>query len=394
MIPTNLPVPSEPSEPRAAPGALDGIRIADFGRVLSAPYATMLLADLGAEVIKVERPGVGDETRSWGPPWAGEESTYFLSVNRNKVSCSLDLASEEGCGAARELVAGCDVVVENFRPGTMDRLGLGYDELAEARPDLVYCSVTGFGAGSGAELAGFDLVVQAVGGLMSVTGAPDAGPTKVGVALVDVVTGLHAALGILAALRHRDRTGQGQHVEVNLLSSLLSAMTNQASAFLGTGRSPAPLGNQHASIAPYEVLRTADRPLAVAAANDGLFAKLAACLGRHELVEDTRFATNPARVAHRSELVAELETALLTGSSQHWFEELTRAGVPCGPINDVGQAFELAERLGLDLVVELATPAGSTVRTVAHPIRFSATPASYRCPPPPLSVPQTLGGRP
>jgi crotonobetainyl-CoA:carnitine CoA-transferase CaiB-like acyl-CoA transferase len=369
------------------PGALEGVRIADFGRVLAAPYATMLLADLGAEVVKVERPGSGDETRSWGPPWSGGESTYFLSVNRNKASRAIDLQSAAGRDAARELVAGCDVVVQNFRTGTMEKFGLGYEQLSAARPDLVYCSVTGFGPDAGADLAGFDLVVQAVGGLMSVTGSPEAGPTKAGVALVDVVTGLHAALGILAALRHRDRTGVGQHVQVNLLSSLLSALTNQSSAYLGTGVSPEPMGNRHPSIAPYEVLRTADRPIAVAAANDKLFARLAAHLGRDTLGADPRFATNADRVAHREELVAELESVLLTESADHWFSVLTAAGVPCGPINDVGQAFALAEQLGLAPVVSTPSEGGGSVRTVANPVSLSATPATYRTAPPSLGSP-------
>jgi crotonobetainyl-CoA:carnitine CoA-transferase CaiB-like acyl-CoA transferase len=368
-----------------SPGALDGVRIADFGRVLAAPYATMLLADLGAEVVKVERPGAGDETRSWGPPWSAGTSTYFLAVNRNKTSHTIDLTTDEGRAAAHELVAGCDVVVQNFRHGTMEKFGLGHAQLALTRPDLVYCSVTGFGSGAGADLPGYDLIAQAVGGLMSVTGTPG-GPTKAGVALVDVITGLHAALGILAALRHRDRTGEGQHVEVNLLSSLLSALTNQASAYLGTGEPPRPMGNEHPSIAPYEVLRCADRPIAVAAANDKLFGRLAARLGRGELAVDPRFARNADRVAHRAELVAELESVLLTGTADSWFAALTEAGVPCGPINDVGQAFALAERLGLAPVVETDGPAGP-VRTVAHPVTLSARPASYRLAPPVLAEP-------
>lgn len=368
-------------------GALEGVRIADFGRVLAAPYATMLLADLGAEVVKVERPGAGDETRSWGPPWSGGESTYFLSVNRNKVNQMVDLGSEDGLKTVQELVAGCDVVVENFRSGTMARFGLGYEQLAATRPELVYCSVTGFGPHAGADLAGYDLIVQAVGGLMSVTGSPESGPTKVGVALVDVVTGLHAATGVLAALRHRDRTGVGQHVEVNLLSSLLSALTNQASAYLSTGEEPRPMGNQHPSIAPYEVLRTADRPIAIAAANNALFERLVTRLGRAELARDQRFVTNTQRVAHRDQLVSLLEGVLATASADHWFAELTDAGVPCGPINDIGQAFALAERLGLSPVAETCRPDGTLVRTVAHPVSLSATPATYHCPPPLLESP-------
>ena len=364
-------------------GALDGVRVADFSRVLAAPYATMLLADLGADVVKVERPGGGDETRGWGPPWSRGESTYFLGVNRNKSSRVIDLRSPSGQGEARELVAGCDVVIENFRTGTMERFGLGYDQLALDQPGLVYCSVTGFGSGTGADLPGYDLVVQAVGGLMSVTGDAESGPTKAGVAVVDVIAGLHATIGVQAALRHRDRTGEGQRVEVNLLSSLLSALTNQSSAYVETGQPPAPLGNRHASIAPYEVFATADRPLAVAAANDKLFALLAGALGQPQLAADPRFATNAARVEHRRLLGAELEDRLRTETADHWFERLTAVGVPCGPINDLGQAMALADRLGLDPVTEIDDPdRGGTSRQVSHPIRFSRTPATYRCAPP------------
>jgi crotonobetainyl-CoA:carnitine CoA-transferase CaiB-like acyl-CoA transferase len=374
----------EPIEP-LPPGALAGVRIADFGRVLAAPYATMLLADLGAEVIKVERPGGGDETRHWGPPWSDGESTYFLSVNRNKTSRTIDLASDQGRAQALELVDSCDVLVQNFRAGTMARLGLGYDDLASRNPGLVYCSVTGFGAGRGAALPGYDLIVQAVGGLMSVTGSEESGPLKVGVALVDVVTGLHAALGIVAALRHRDRTGAGQHVEVNLLSSVLSALTNQAAAYLATGTVPAPLGNRHPSIAPYEVLATADRPLSVAAANDKLFGCLAGAIDRPELSRDARFLTNADRVAHRDQLVTELESVLRRRPADHWFRTLSAAGVPCGPINDLRQAFELAEDLGLEPVSEITDPGREPVRTVSHPIKLSVTPATYRSAPPRLA---------
>lgn len=365
-------------------GALDGVRVADFSRVLAAPYATMLLADLGAEVVKVERPDGGDETRHWGPPWADGESTYFLSVNRNKSSRVIDLRTDAGRREAVELAASCDVLVENFRTGTMERFGLGYHELARRNRGLVYCSVTGFGPHAGADLPGYDLIAQAVGGLMSVTGSPECGPAKVGVALVDVVTGLHAAFGVLAALRHRDRTGEGQRVEVNLLSSVLSALTNQASTYLTTGQVPVRMGNRHPSIAPYEVLETRDRPLAVAAANDKLFTLLAEGVGRPELARDPRFASNRDRVAHREALVAELEGALRQESADHWFAVLSAAGVPCGPINDIARAFVLAERLGLEPVAEAAGPGRGPVRTVAHPISLSATPATYRAAPPPF----------
>src|SRR5690606_27172857 len=246
-------------------GALDGLVIADFGRVLAGPYATMLLADLGAEVVKIERPGAGDDTRHWGPPWSGDESTYFLGVNRNKRSAALDLSDPADLDAARALAARADVLVENFLPGTLDRLGLGYEQVRALNPDIVYCSITGFGRDNA--LPGYDLLIQAVGGLMSITGPDPGTPTKVGVAVVDVITGMHAALGILAALRHRDRTGEGQRVEVDLLSSLLSALANQTSAYVGAGVVPVAMGNRHPSIAPYEVFRAADRPLILAVGN-------------------------------------------------------------------------------------------------------------------------------
>lgn len=373
------------------PGALDGVRVADFSRVLAAPYATMLMADLGAEVIKIERPDGGDETRAWGPPWSDEgESTYFLAVNRNKESWVLDLRDESDRERALDLVAECDVVVENFRPGTMERLGLGHELLSARDPGLVYCSVTGFGSTGGADLPGYDLVAQAVGGLMSVTGSSESGPLKTGVALVDIITGLHATIGILGALRHRDRTGEGQRVEVNLLSSILSAQSNQSSTHVVTGTVPQAMGNLHPSIAPYEVLATADRPLAVAAANDKLFRLLAEGIGRPDLTVDPRFESNAERVAHRTVLAAELEDGLGVHGADHWFEVLSAKGVPCGPINDLGQAFDLARRLGLDPVHEVGEAGGMTVPTVAHPISLSRTPATYRSAPPPF-VPRGEG---
>jgi crotonobetainyl-CoA:carnitine CoA-transferase CaiB-like acyl-CoA transferase len=366
-------------------GALESIVIADFSRVLAGPYATMLLGDLGAEVVKIERPGTGDDTRSWGPPWAHGQATYFSGVNRNKRSKVIDLRTADGVRQARDLVAGADVVVENFRPGTMERLGLGYDSLSAERPGLVYCSISGFGAGPGASLAGYDLLVQAVGGLMSVTGQDPSEPTKVGVALVDVVTGLHASLGILAALRHRDRTGHGQRVEVNLMSSLLSALTNQAAGYLAAGVVPTAMGNRHPSIAPYEVFPTADRPLVIAVGNDRQFRILAQSIRLPEMADDPRFATNAARVEHREDLYDALSSALAGDTADGWFRRLTAAGVPTGPINDIGQAFTLGDELGLDPVVEVEDAEHGTVhRQVANPIRLSETPATYRLPPPAL----------
>jgi crotonobetainyl-CoA:carnitine CoA-transferase CaiB-like acyl-CoA transferase len=290
--------------------SLAGVLIADFSRVLAGPYATMLLADLGAEVVKVERPGTGDDTRAWGPPHAGGEATYYLGVNRNKRSIALDLADPSDVDVARDLATRADVVVENFRPGTMERLGLGYTSMKERNPRLVYCSITGFGSGAGAGLPGYDLLVQAVGGLMSVTGEPDGPGTKTGVAVVDVITGLHAAVGVLAALRHRDQTGEGQRVEVSLLSSLLSALVNQASGYVSAGVVPGRMGNRHPSIAPYEVFETRDRPIAVAVGNDRQFRSLCAALGRGDLAADPRFATNTSRVAARGALAASLSETL------------------------------------------------------------------------------------
>lgn len=363
-------------------GALDGVLVADFSRVLAGPYATMLLADLGAEVVKVERPGAGDDTRAWGPPWSDDhESTYFLGVNRNKRSLALDLASADGRATALELGRRADVVVENLKPGGMDRLGLGYQAVRAVNPKVVYASISGFGRGAGAELPGYDLLVQAVGGLMSVTGPVHGQPTKVGVALVDVITGLHAVIGIQAALRHRDRTGEGQLVEVNLLSSLLSALVNQTSGYAVAGVVPGIMGNRHPSIAPYETYLTADRALVLAVGNDGQFRALCQVLGRVELADDPRFTSNPQRVAHRDALGVELSSELARRPADAWFEELTAAGVPCGPINDIAAAVELATSLGLTPVVD----AGG-VPSVADPVTMSATPATYRRRPPALGA--------
>jgi len=359
-------------------GALDGVLVADFSRVLAGPYATMLLADLGADVVKVERPGAGDDTRAWGPPWSADgDSTYFLAVNRNKRSLALDLSDGAGRGAALELARRADVLVENHKPGGMDRLGLGYEQVRAVNPAVVYASITGFGRGAGAGLPGYDLLVQAVGGLMSVTGPEPGHPTKVGVALVDVITGLHAVIGIQAALRHRERTGQGQRVEVNLLSSLLSALVNQSAGYAVAGVVPGIMGNRHPSIAPYETYMTADRPVVLAVGNDGQFRALCEVVGRPELADDPRFATNSARVAHRDDLAATLSRQLAARDADFWFAQLTAAGVPAGPINDVAAALDLAASLGLTPVVDTGG-----VPTVADPVTLSATPVAYQRRPP------------
>ena len=363
--------------------SLGGLRILDFSRVLAGPLATMVLADLGATVTKVERPGTGDETRAWGPPWdAAGDATYFQSVNRNKGSVVLDLSDPDDQRSARELAAASDVVVENFRPGVMERLAMGYEQLASADPRLVYCSITGFGPFGGATLPGYDLLVQALGGLMSVTGEPDREPQKVGVALVDVVAGLFAAVGILAALRHRDRTGEGQRVEVDLISALLAGLVNQSQAYLGAGVVPERMGNEHPSIAPYEVYGD----LVLAVGNDRQFGELCAIAGVRELTMDSRFAGNAARVEHRAELRAALEPALARRSTGEWVELLTAAGVPAGRVNDIGQAFALAESLGLDPVVEIQREGAEPFRSARNPIRLSRTPARYDSAPPRLEA--------
>jgi crotonobetainyl-CoA:carnitine CoA-transferase CaiB-like acyl-CoA transferase len=360
-------------------GPLEGLLVADLSRVLAGPFATMLLGDLGADVVKVEHPEGGDETRSWGPPWHGDHSTYYLAVNRNKRSVALDLKRDAGRRAARALAGRADVLVENFKAGALERLGLGYEEVARDNLGLVWCSISGFGRGPGADLPGYDFLVQAMSGLMSITGPAGGEPTKVGVALVDVLTGLYATSGILAALHERARTGRGQRVEVDLLGSALASLVNQASSYLCTGRPPRAMGNRHPSITPYETLATADRPLVVAVGNDAQFARLCRVLGLPEAATDPRFAGNADRVANREALVALLEEALAARGADDWVAELSAVGVPCGLVNDVGEAFALAERLGLDPVAD----AGG-IPQVANPIRLSSSPVSYRQAPPAL----------
>jgi crotonobetainyl-CoA:carnitine CoA-transferase CaiB-like acyl-CoA transferase len=365
--------------------------VLDFSRVLAGPFATMVLADLGAEVTKVERPGGGDETRSWGPPYDERgEATYFQSVNRNKQSRVLDLGVEADLAEIRRLAAEADVIVENFRPGLMAGKGLGYETLAAANPGLVYCSITGFGSGEGgAELPGYDLLIQALGGLMSITGQPDGEPTKVGVALVDVLAGLFATVGILAALRHREASGAGQLVEVDLFSSLLAALVNQGSAYTVADVVPGRLGNRHPSISPYELFATGEGDLVLAVGNDRQFELLCETLGAAELAADPRFATNPARVEHRDELAALLGERLLARPATEWAAELIERRVPAGVVNDVAGAFELARRIGLEPTVSIAREDGSAVELTRNPIRLSATPPSYRKAPPPLPPERT-----
>jgi len=363
-------------------GPLAGLLVADFSRVLAGPYATMLLADLGAEVVKVESPQ-GDETRTWMPPTRDETSTYYLGINRGKRSIALDLRDPDDVALARELARHADVLIENLRPGGMAKYGLDYAAVATDNPGLVYASISGFGATGGGHVPGYDLMVQAVSGLMSLTGPKDGPPYRAGISMFDVMAGKDALIGILAALRHREATGRGQHVELSLLASAMSGMVNQSSAYVAGGVVPHRMGNAHPSVVPYEPLPTADNDLIVAAANDGQFRKLCEVLDMPELADDPRFVRNADRTEHRDELRPILVKALSTRGAEEWFDLIVAAGVPCGPINSVAGGFALAERFGLDPVVSVGE-GDRAVPTTRNPIRFSATPATYALPPPEL----------
>jgi crotonobetainyl-CoA:carnitine CoA-transferase CaiB-like acyl-CoA transferase len=360
---------------------LDGILVADFSRVLAGPLAAMLLGDLGADVVKVERPDGGDDTRAWGPPWRGEEATYYLGLNRNKRSLALDLGDDGDVALARELAARADVLIESFRPGLMARWGLDGETLRASNPRLVTCSVTAFGTQSedARALPGYDFLAQAMGGLMSVTGERDGRPLKTGAAVVDLVCGLLAAIGIQAALAERERTGRGRHVEVSLMDAALMSLLNQGSAWVLGGVVPHRRGNRHPSITPYETYETADRPIALAVGNDRLFGRLCDALGLPALTADERFATNSARVEHADALAELLEAELRRRPADEWFDVLRAAAVPAGPINDVAEAFGLAESLAMSPVVE----AGG-YPLAAPPLRLDGERPEVRLPPPRL----------
>lgn len=365
---------------RDASGPLAGIVVADFSRVLAGPYCTMLLADMGATVIKVEGPS-GDETREWKPPVYDGQSTYYLSINRNKRSIALDFGDAGDLQTARGIAASADVVLENFKPGGLDRFGLGYASIAELNPAVVYASITGFGSAGGAALPGYDLLVQAMSGLMSLTGDPEFPAYRSGVAVFDVITGLHAAIGVLSALHERGQSGRGQRIEVNLMSSALSGMVNQTGGFLLSGKVPTRMGNEHPSIYPYEPLPTADGDIVLAIGNDRQFRTLCDVLGAHELSADPRFATPPDRSHHRSALRPLLVELLAARTAAEWFDIFTEARLPCAPINDVRGGIEFAQRLGLDPVVQVGDGDGA-LPGVRNPITFSATPTSYDLIPP------------
>jgi crotonobetainyl-CoA:carnitine CoA-transferase CaiB-like acyl-CoA transferase len=359
-------------------GPLDGLLVADFSRILAGPYATMLLADLGAQVIKVEGPG-GDDTRTWMPPERDGVSTYYLGINRNKRSIALDLKDAGDQAAARELARRADVLIENMRPGGLARFGLDYDSVAAGNPGVVYASISGFGSGAGATMPGYDLMVQAISGLMSLTGDADGSPYRAGISVFDVMAGLHASIGVLAALHRRADTGRGQHVEVNLLSSALSGLVNHSSGYVAGGTVPYRMGNAHPSLFPYEPLPVKDGELIVIAGNDGQFRKLCGVLGLDGLPEDPRFGRNQDRTANREQLRPILVERLATRTRDEWFRDLMAAGVPCAPINTVDGGVAMAEELGLDPVVTVGGIPG-----VRNPIRFSETPPRYELPPPGL----------
>jgi crotonobetainyl-CoA:carnitine CoA-transferase CaiB-like acyl-CoA transferase len=370
------------AETSTPPGPLTGLLVADFSRVLAGPYCTQILGDLGAEVIKVEGPG-GDDTRHWMPPVHAGIATYYLSVNRNKRSVLLNLKDPDDRAAAAELARRADILVENFKPGGLRQFGLDYDSVRAANPGLIYASITGFGSGGGAHLPGYDLIVEAMSGMMSLQGDADGPPYRAGVAVFDVMSGLQAAIGVLAALDHRRRTGEGQHVEVNLLSAALAGMVNQTGAFVTAGVVPHRMGNSHLSLFPYEPLPTGDGDLVIAAGNDTQFGNLCAVLGVPELAADERFAANSGRTANRDQLRPLLVEQLKARSASEWFDLLIAAGVPCGPINSVAGGVEFAKQIGLDPVVQ-AGRGETAMPGVRNPLTFSATEPRYDLPPPAL----------
>jgi crotonobetainyl-CoA:carnitine CoA-transferase CaiB-like acyl-CoA transferase len=356
--------------------------VADLSRVLAGPYCSMLLADMGATVIKVESPA-GDDTRTWAPPEKDGISTYYLSINRNKRSIVLDLKNPDDLAVAKSLLRRADIALENFKPGGIDRLGLGYDDVKGDNPGLIYLSISGFGTAEGASLPGYDLVAQAVSGLMSLTGEPDGPALRAGISVFDVMTGLHGLIGVLAALNQRSETGLGQHIEVNLLSSAMSGLVNQTAAFTAGGVVPRRMGNAHPSVYPYQTMPTKDRDVIITAANDRQFASLCEVIGIPEVATDERFARNADRTANRDQLHPMLVEALSKWSADDLFIALNAAGVPCGPINSIGEGVELAERLGLAPRVTLGE-GDREVDLVRNPISFSDSEVAYRLPPPEL----------
>ncbi|MDN7867444.1 CaiB/BaiF CoA-transferase family protein [Burkholderia multivorans] len=379
-------------------GALSHIRVLDLTRVLAGPWCAQTLADFGADVIKIERPGAGDDTRHWGPPYLKDahgadtaEAAYYLAANRNKRSVTVDIATPEGQQIVRELAAQSDVVLENYKVGQLKKYGLDYASLRAVKPDLVYCSVTGFGqTGPYAHRAGYDFIVQGIGGFMSITGErdgmPGGGPQKAGVAIADLATGLYSTIAVLAALAHRDRTGEGQYIDMALLDVQVALLANMNTNFLASGTPPVRWGNAHPNIVPYQTFQTSDGWIIVAVGNDGQFRKFVEAGGRPELADDERFATNPARVRHRDTLVPILAEMVKTRSKTAWIDALEAAGVPCGPINDLAEVFANEQVVARGMEVALPHPCGADVKLVRNPVRMSATPPDARTAPPLLGA--------
>ncbi|HHT8996431.1 TPA: CaiB/BaiF CoA-transferase family protein [Burkholderia cenocepacia] len=379
-------------------GALSHIRVLDLTRVLAGPWCAQTLADFGADVIKVERPGAGDDTRHWGPPYLKDadgadtaEAAYYLAANRNKRSVTIDIATPEGQRIVRELAAQSDVVLENYKVGQLKKYGLDYDTLRAVKPDLVYCSITGFGqTGPYAHRAGYDFIVQGIGGFMSITGErdgePGGGPQKAGVAIADLATGLYSTIAVLAALAHRDRTGEGQYIDMALLDVQVALLANMNTNFLASGKPPVRWGNAHPNIVPYQTFQTSDGWIIVAVGNDGQFRKFVEAGGRPELADDERFATNPSRVRHRDTLVPILAEMVKARGKADWIGALEAAGVPCGPINDLDEVFDNEQVVARGMQVALPHPCGADVKLVRNPIRMSATPPDARTAPPLLGA--------
>ena len=366
-------------------GALAGLTVLDLTRVLAGPYCTMMLADMGARVIKVERPGKGDDTRGWGPPFQQGESAYFLSVNRNKESMTLDMKHPDGRRVLDQLIARSDVLVQNFRPGTLDRMGLGYADLARQRPDLVYCSISAFGQnGPRRNEPGYDAVMQGEGGLMSITGPPDGPAYRLGVAIVDIVSGMFSAYGIAVALLARERTGRGQHIDVGMLDSVAAVLTYQAGTYFATGEAPGRLGNRHPSITPYESLEAADGELVVAVGNDQLWRTFCGVLEMDDLADDPRFRTNKDRVNARAALRQVLVERLRTRPAADWLARLKAAGIPCGAVRDLEQVFTDPQIIERAMVVALDHPIAGAIRQLGVPVKLGGTPGAVRTAPPTL----------
>ena len=364
-------------------GPLDGIRVLDLTRVLAGPYCTMFLGDLGAEVVKVEQPGVGDDTRGWGPPFTGGESAYFLCVNRNKKSVTVDLKSQEGVALLRRLADRADVLIENFRPGAMERLDLGEKDLRATNPRLIYASLSGFGAdGPMSDAPGYDLIVQAWGGLMSITGQADGEPSKVGVAIIDLVAGLMLGKSIAAALFAREKLGVGQKIDTSLLEAEVACLINVGSNYLVEGNIPRRWGNAHPSIVPYQSFKTADGYLVIGVASEGIWRRFCQAIGRAEWADDSRFEKNSNRVENRSLLIGLLAEMFLSHSTDEWLKLLNSAEVPCAPVQTVDQVFKAPQVLHREMLVQVEHPTAGPVRMAGIPVKFSATPASVRLPPP------------